>query len=80
MCIECCLDGITRRVGEHKLLIGTIKTACDDRDTSLVMGSLTGALLYYGQIYRRSNLDRYVPYRPLKRPERQPEKENENGK
>lgn len=80
LCIECCLDGITHRVGEHKLLIGTIKTACDDRDTHLVMGSLTGALLYYGQIYRRSNLDRYVPYKPLKRPERQPEKENENGK
>lgn len=80
LCIECCLDGVFDRAGSHKLLAGTVKTACDDRDTSLVMGSLTGALLYYGKVYRRSNLDRYVPYKPLKRPKRQPEKENENGK
>ena len=81
MCIECCLDGVFDRAGSHKLLAGTVKdwrvmTAIP----AFVMGSLTGALLYYGKVYRRSNLDRYVPYKPLKRPKRQPEKENENGK
>lgn len=80
--IECYLDGIFDRMGNHRLLIGTIKTARDDRDTSLIMGALTGALLYYGEAYRKSNLDRYVPYKPLKLPdmEGQKNKENEHGK
>ena len=62
-------------------MIGTIRTVCDDRDASVIMGSLTGALLYYGEAYRKANLHRYVPYRALKLPGRQTEKEkNEHGK
>lgn len=80
LCIECYLDGVFDRAGNRKLLIGTIKTACDDRDTHLIMGSLTGALLYYGEVYRESNMDRYVPYKAVKLPELRPQKENENGK
>lgn len=44
------------------------------------MGSLAGALLYYGEVYRESNMDRYVPYKAVKLPELRPQKENENGK
>lgn len=61
--IECYLDGIFDRPGNHDLLIGTIKTVCADRDTSLIMGSLTGALLYYGDAYRGANLERYIPHK-----------------
>ena len=67
--IECYLRGIFDRVGSPKLLAGIIKTACNDRDTSLTMGSLTGALLYYGEVYREANINRYVPYQPIKLPE-----------
>ncbi len=76
LCIECYLGGIFDRAGNRKLLIGTIKTACDDRDASLVMGSLTGALLYYGEAYRKSNVDRYVPYKAVKLPGLRPQKSN----
>lgn len=61
--IDCYLDGISDRIGNHDLLIGTIRTACTDRDTCLIMGSLTGALLHYGNAYRKANLNRYVPYK-----------------
>lgn len=64
LCIECYLDGIFDR-----LLVGAIKTACDDRDTAIIMGSLTGALLYYGEAYRKANSHRFVPYKALKLPE-----------
>lgn len=82
LCIECYLNGIFDRVGNHRLLIGAIKTACGDRDTSVTMGSLTGALLYYGEAYRKANSHRYVPYKAVKLPERrtQNNKENQNGK
>ncbi len=82
LCIECYLDGIFDRMGNHRLLIGSIKTACDDRDTSLIMGSLTGALLYYGEAYRKANSHRFVPYKSLKLPGLEPRKnkENEHGK
>ena len=55
LCIECYLNGIFDSAGNHRLLIGTIKTVCDDRDTAIIMGSLTGALLYYGEAYRKNN-------------------------
>lgn len=80
LCIECYLDGVFDKADNRKLLIGTIRTACDDRDTHLIMGSLAGALLYYGEVYRESNMDRYVPYKAVKLPELRPQKENENGK
>lgn len=81
LCIECYLNGIFDSAGNHRLLIGTIRTVCDDRDTAIIMDSLTGALLYYGEAYRKANLHRYVPYRALKLPGRQTEKEkNEHGK
>lgn len=69
LCIECYLNGIFDRLGSHRLLIGTIKTTCDDRDTAIIMGSLTGALLYYGEAYRKANSYRFVPYKALKLPE-----------
>ena len=47
--------------GNSKRLAGTIQTACSDRDTCVLMGSLTGALLHYGGVHREENLDRYVP-------------------
>ena len=80
--IECYLDGIFDRMGHHRLLIGTIKIACDDRDISLIMGALTGALLYYGEAYRKANSDRFVPYKTLKLPDMEPQKnkEDEHGK
>ncbi len=80
LCIECYLGGIFDKMGNHRLLIGTIKTACDDRDTSLIMGSLTGALLYYGEAYRKANLHRFVPYKALKLLGLEHQKENEHGK
>lgn len=48
----------------------------------LIMGLPTGALLYYGEVYRKSNLDRYVPYKAVKLSgmESQKNKENEHGK
>ena len=79
--VECYLGGIFDvRTRAHKLLIGTIKTACDDRDTCLIMGSLTGALLYYGESYRKANLNRYVPYKAVKLPGLRLQEENEHGK
>ncbi len=79
--VECYLGGIFDvRTRAHKLLIGTIKTACDDRDTCLIMGSLTGALLYYGEAYRKANLNRYVPYKAVKLPGLRLQEENEHGK
>lgn len=77
--IDCYLDGIFDRAGNNRLLIGIIKTACADRDTCLIMGSLTGALLYYGNAYRDANLDRYEPHKAAALPQPQ-KKENENGK
>lgn len=66
--IDCYLDGIFDKSGNHYLLIGTIKTECADRDTCLVMGSLTGALLYYGDAYRDANLERYVQRKDVELP------------
>ena len=59
--IDCYLDGFFDRSSNSKLLIGTIKTACTDRDTCLIMGTLTGALLHCGAVRREANLDRYGP-------------------
>lgn len=45
------------------------------------MGSLTGALLYYGEAYRKANSNRFVPYKALKLPGSETQqKENEHGK
>ena len=59
--IDCYLNGIFDHAGNSKRLAGTIQTACSDRDTCVLMGSLTGALLHYGGVHREENLDRYVP-------------------
>lgn len=59
--IDCCLRGIFDGSGRRHLLLGRIKTACNDRDTVLSMGALTGALLYYGEMWRSDNLERYLP-------------------
>ena len=59
--IDCYLNGIFDHAGNSKRLAGTIQTACSDRDTCVLMGLLTGALLHYGSVYREENLDRYVP-------------------
>lgn len=59
--IDCYLDGIFDHSGSGKLVIGTIKTACADRDTYILMGALTGALTYYGKAHHDANLDRYIP-------------------
>ena len=53
---------------------------CDDRDTAIIMGSLTGALLYYGEAYRKNNSHRFVPYKAVKLPGLKAQKENEHGK
>lgn len=59
--IDCYLNGIFDRAGNSKRLAGTIQTACSDRDTCVLLGSLTGALLHYGGVHREENLDRYIP-------------------
>ena len=59
--IDCYLNGIFDHAGNSKRLAGTIQTACSDRDTCVLMGSLTGALLHYGGVHREEDLDRYVP-------------------
>jgi len=60
--IDCYLRGRFDGSGRKHLLIGTIKTACTDRDTCLTMGALTDALLYYGESWRNDNLERYLPH------------------
>lgn len=78
--ISCYLHGFIDGKVDRELLIGNIMSTRRDRDVCLAMGSLTGALLYYGEVYRESNVDRYVPYKTVKLPELRPQKENENGK
>lgn len=78
--IACYLHGLIDGKVNHELLIGNIISTRRDRDVCLAMGSLTGALLYYGEVYRKSNVDRYVPYKAVKLPGLRPQKENENGK
>lgn len=75
--IDCYLDGIFDRFDNSRLLIGTIKKTCTDRDSCLIMGSLTGALLHYGNAYRDENLERYIPHKTVKLPEWQLRKEGE---
>ncbi len=54
---------------------------CERPGHSLIMGSLTGALLYYGEAYRKANSNRFVPYKALKLPGSETQqKENEHGK
>lgn len=69
--ISCYLDSIYDGIGNHDLLIGTIKTAQADRDTCLIMGSLTGTLLYYGNVYRDANRERYVQHKDVELPKTQ---------
>lgn len=79
--ISCYLYDRLAGEADRKLLVGCIRSLRSDLDTYLTMGKLTGALLYYGEAYRKANLHRYVPYKALKLPERQTEKEkNEHGK
>lgn len=81
LCIECYLNGIFDRQGNHRLLIGAIETAQNDRDMNVIMGSLTGALLYYSEAYRKANSHRFVPYKALSLPGPESQKkENEHGK
>lgn len=47
--------------GRDRLHIGAIQTADTDRDTCLMMGGLTGALLYYAKTYLDANIRRYTP-------------------
>lgn len=61
--IDCCLRGKFDASGRKYLLIGTVKTACTDRDTCLAMGALTGALLHYGEAWRMEHMERYLPHR-----------------
>lgn len=60
--IDCCLRGRFDKSGRKYLSIGTIKTACTNRDTCLTMGALTGALLHYGEAWRNNHLERYLPH------------------
>ena len=41
---------------------------------------VTGALLYYGEAYRKNNSHRFVPYKAVKLPGLKAQKENEHGK
>ena len=59
--IDCVLYGTFDGSGRDRLHIGTIRTAATDRDTCLMMGGLTGALLYYGKTYLDANICRYTP-------------------
>ena len=65
LCIDCRLKGKCDNSGRRELLIGRIRAACTGRDTCLIMGSLTGALLYYGKSYRDANLERYVYHKGI---------------
>ena len=78
--IDCCLDGSFDGSGRRRLRLGTIKTVCTGHDTCLMMGLLTSALLYYGEIHR-ANLAQTSPGKDQRGPRvvRKERKENENG-
>jgi hypothetical protein len=59
--IDCVLYGTFDTSGRNRLHIGSIRASSDDRDTCLTMGSLSGALLYYGKAYVEANKRRYTP-------------------
>lgn len=59
--IDCVLYGTFDKSGRDHLHIGAIHTTATDRDTCLVMGGLSGALLYYAKAYLDANIHRYTP-------------------